>query len=152
MYPETVDPVLQEYSEYIADFGFVSGYLTELYIRDPSDSDPLYYSTYMSKVQSPSDRYYVHYYGISPSKLLDSGISLHNWNKTTALGPSEQLYTAAGSQSLGCFHNMYGIEQGPDQLYLMQVKNSFEEDNDIYKYAAYKLRQIFTYNSNNFLF
>jgi len=45
--------------------------------------------------------YYAYVFGLQPSKLLDMQLPLLQQNKTTALGATEQLYTARGSQANG---------------------------------------------------
>jgi len=45
--------------------------------------------------------YYPNVFGLQPSKLIDMQVPLFQHNKTTALGLSEQLYTARGSQANG---------------------------------------------------
>lgn len=50
---------------------------------------------------STSGAAYIQPLGINPSRLADTATTAPSRNKSTSLGLSEQLYTAAGSQGYG---------------------------------------------------
>ena len=81
-----------KYADAIKDFGYVTGelYLLNGDIGDNMISDRSRLATKKSSVQA-----------LTPSKLFDDSLNLAYVNETYALGVTEQLYTARGSQGIG---------------------------------------------------
>ena len=92
--PRLFDKVLKDHEDIIEDFGFITPRLTNLERANAVKVE----ITDVSRIKSEE----VEVYGVSPS-LIDASVSDYMLltDNQSKLSPSEQLYTAAGTQSIG---------------------------------------------------
>ena len=91
-----MDPLLIKHKDLISDFGYVSVKVNEqVYGNGRSKVSD------MSGIETSGNKWY----GMSPSKLLDDGLIIGDFNETCGLGWTEQLYTARGAQGGGLARN-----------------------------------------------
>jgi hypothetical protein len=101
--PETLEPIFEKYADIINEWAYVT-----------LNSDELIYPTcgdfYLSPAATPTkfvDGGDDSLYSYSPSTMLDETFVIKSqYNHSTSLGFTEQLYTAAGTQSIAHYWDM----------------------------------------------
>jgi len=88
-------------------------------------------------------------FGVSSSKVLDSSFFTEYTNTTTSLGLTDQLYTAAGSQSVGAYYKSMDnqITDPETQLLLMKMSRYIvSESSERNTTLCLRRREAFTWN------
>ena len=100
--PETLEPIFEKNADIINEWAYVT-----------LNSDELIYPTcgdfYLSPAATPTkfvDGGDDSLYSYSPSTMLDETFAVKSYNHSTSLGFTEQLYTAAGTQSIAHYWDM----------------------------------------------
>lgn len=107
-----IDPVIMNYSDQIRDWGYVV--------------EPLHNIIYGGQKTQISDLSRLNidsasFYAINPSPFFDQDLMLSYRDRDTALGQSEQLYTARGAQGFGTFDEItrYGVDPANFEDYVL---------------------------------
>lgn len=87
-----IDDTLIKYADKIRDFGYTTGKITQ--ITGPGNSNEIHDIAFLNKRGVES-------LAVSPSTLLDDGLSIDYASDYSGLGYTEQLYSARGSQGAG---------------------------------------------------
>ena len=84
-------------------------------------------------------------FAVNPTSLIDDGVMIAYHDRDTALGVSEQLYTARGSQGLGTYDRIrkFGVDPSNYEDLAMLL---YRQEN--VQTANYKVRPIFTTKAN----
>ena len=88
MYANLTDPVLQNYTDSIKSFVYMTENIFEMY-----DDSPVAQISQQSRMLA-NDAIVV---AVNPSSLVDDNLMLNYYDQDTELGMTEQLYTARGS-------------------------------------------------------
>lgn len=121
--PNNIDPLLHEYSDYIEDFGLVSS------VSNMTESHDFETKIRITPLAVPHDNYKRSLYGLSSSSILDSTFFTEYTNRTTSLGLTDQLYTAAGSQSIALWYKSmdHELTDPAKDLFYMKIEPKFEK-------------------------
>ena len=131
-----------EYADSIADWGYRTQDLDsaqENYIDTVDDSH------FKMSDYSGMNHHSVNVYGVSPSEIMSDMADIDYLSPETGLLPTEQLYTARGSQGAGVYSAYASyVSARPDifnSTYLLKMKG-VDPDGTLY----FKYRPLFTYS------
>lgn len=138
LWPNATDPVLLKYQDSIRDFGYISEPVQSYQGDGLQEIQPtIKFSDKASLVTSS-----VNVRALSPSTIFDDAFVLDHYDSNTGLPPTEQLYTARGSQGLATSMNNADtmVQDLADYRQTLLLKNTGFGPNDVY----YRKRVLWT--------
>ena len=103
LYPNKTDPILIRFKDQIKEFAYISSRVTDYQNTGHSVADTCYSDRsklLQTKIDDPKILCEIAVQAVTPSSYLDNALQIKTYNSTSALGPTEQFYTARGSQSI----------------------------------------------------